>query len=67
MGINISFKPDEIFETVGLIYVSHYFNKIKSEIIKELDLIGLGNEKEYVRYLTFGKNMLNPFLNIVPF
>lgn len=61
MGINISFKPDEIFETVGLIYVSHYFNKIKSEIIKELDLIGLGNEKEYVRYLNFWEKYVKSF------
>ena len=61
MGINISFKPDEIFETVGLIYVSHYFNKIKSEIIKELDLIGLGNEKEYVRDHNFWEQYVQSF------
>ena len=61
MEINVSFKPDEIFETVGLIYVSSYFNKIKSEIIKELDLIGLANEKEYVRYLNFWEKYVKSF------
>lgn len=61
MEINVSFKPNEIFETVGLIYVSSYFNKIKSEIIKELDLIGLVNEKEYVRYLNFWEKYIKSF------
>jgi len=67
MKINISSKLDPIFETIGLLSVSHHFNDHKKSMIEALTELGLDGEsfykndlKIYEKYVqTFTKNRVD--------